>query len=96
MIVSKNATVTIGAGSQGTVDHQENQDVYTGFGSATVTGTSITVQIDGNDISLVAQGTGTVTLSGNGTYTTHGATESTYNWSEAGVQVNLAGISAVS
>jgi len=96
MIVSNNATVTIGAGSQGTVENQDNQRVYTGFGSATVTGTDITVQIDGNGISLVAKGTGTVTLAGNGTYTTHGATESTYDWSEAGGTVNLADISAVS
>lgn len=98
MIVSNNATVIVGEGSQGT--HQENQEAgtitYTGFGSATVTGTDITVQIDGNGISLVARGTGTVTLAGNGTYTTHGATESTYNWSEAGGTVNLADISAVS
>jgi len=90
MLVSPNAEVTTtGEGTKTVLDNNWVQ--YQGYGSATVTGTDIVVAIDGNGIDIVASGTGTATLTGNGTYRTYG--ENRYvdgNWTAAGVTATLA------
>lgn len=90
LTVSKNAQVrAIGAG---TVENVDDKVEYKGYGSALVTGTDISVEIQGTDLSLVAAGTGTVRLEGQGTFMAHGygAREQTKEWSEAGIEVDLA------
>jgi len=90
MLVSPNAEVTtVGEGTKTVLDNNWVQ--YQGYGSATVTGTDIIVDINGNGISIVASGTGTATLTGTGTYRTYG--ENRYvdgNWTAAGVTATLA------
>jgi len=90
MLVSPNAEVTTtGEGTKTVLDNNWVQ--YQGYGSATVTGTDITIDISGNGIDIVASGTGTATLTGNGTYSTYG--ESYYvdgTWTAAGVTATLA------
>jgi hypothetical protein len=66
------------------------QLTYQGFSSAMVTGTDITVNISGSNITLYAHGKGTATLTGTGWYRTYG--ESTYDnrdWAPAGATVTL-------
>jgi hypothetical protein len=90
MIVSPNANVT--TNGVGTKENLENGYVeYQGIGSARVTGTDITVTLSGNNIILYADGTGTVTLTGTGTYRTYG--ENRYangDWTSVGTTANLA------
>jgi hypothetical protein len=70
----------------------ENGDVrYEGFGSARVTGHDITVSLSGENIWMRASGTGTVTLTGTGSYWTFG--ENVYlegSWTAVGVTATLA------
>ncbi|MDI6884160.1 MAG: hypothetical protein QMD00_03355 [Hadesarchaea archaeon] len=90
MLVSPGAEVT--TDGQGTVEVLENNWVkYQGFGSATVRGTNMVVDINGNGIDIVARGTGTVRLVGSGSYRTYG--ENLYvdgTWTEVGVTATLA------
>jgi hypothetical protein len=78
----------------GNKTEENGKTVCTGTGSATVTGTGMTVQIDGNSIQLTAKGTGTAVLKGSGTYSVCGknclaGTESakTGSWKDAGATV---------
>ena len=88
MIVSSNANVKTDVVGE----NLENGDVkYQGFSSARVTGSNITVNLSGNNVTLSAHGTGTATLTGTGTYRTYG--ENRYvdgNWTAAGVTATLA------
>lgn len=88
MLVSPEAKVTTDV--QG--EALENKWVkYQGFGSATVRGTDMIVDINGNGIDIVARGTGTVKLVGNGSYRTYG--ENFYvdgTWTEVGIAATLA------
>lgn len=69
LIVSSNANVT--TDGTGTKETLGNGDIkYQGFGSATITGENISVDISGNDITLTAEGTGSAVLRGKGTYST--------------------------
>jgi len=69
LVVSPNAQVT--TNGTGTKEVLGNGDVkYEGYGTATITGTDMRVEISGNGINLVAEGTGTARLSGKGTYYT--------------------------
>lgn len=90
IIVSANASVTTsGEGDQTTLGDGSIQ--YQGYDSAVIVGTDITVDISGNGIDIVASGTGTVNLTGSGTYSTFG--ESDYvegTWTGNGVMVKLA------
>lgn len=90
MIVSPEAGVI--TDGQGTITELDNGWVkYQGFGRAIVVGTNMVVDINGNGIDIVARGSGTVTLTGNGTYRTFG--ENFYmdgTWTEVGVTATLA------
>jgi hypothetical protein len=89
MIVSSNANVNVTG--QGTSETLENGVMYTGFGTAKVSGSDITVWVNGENIWLRASGTGTVTLTGTGTYSTYG--ENVYTdteWSTTGSVATLA------
>ncbi len=69
LIVSPNAQVT--TTGNGTKEVLGNGDVkYEGYGTATITGTDIRVEVSGNGINLVAEGTGAARLRGKGTYYT--------------------------
>lgn len=70
-----------------------NTTTYEGEGSATVTGTSFKVEIQGTGITLTAEGTGKATLTGTGTYSANkgGATTSQGSWSAAGTVINIGG-----
>jgi len=90
--VEGNATVD--CSGIGNKTEENGKTVCTGTGSATVTGTGMTVQIDGNSIQLTAKGTGTAVLKGSGTYSVCGknclaGTESakTGSWKDAGATV---------
>jgi hypothetical protein len=88
MTVSSNANVD----SDVAGENLENGDVrYQGFSRAKVAGTDVTMSLSGNNITLYANGTGTVVLTGNWTYRTYG--ESKYMsgaGAETYVTVNLA------
>lgn len=90
MLVSPNSEVTTtGEGTRTVLDN--NWVKYQGYGSATVRGTDIEVDINGNDIDIVARGTGTVRLVGTGSYRTFG--ENFYvdgTWTAVGVTATLA------
>ena len=90
MLVSPNAEVTTtGEGTKTVLDN--NWVKYQGYGSATVRGTDIEVDINGNGIDIVARGTGTVRLVGTGSYRTFG--ENFYvdgTWTDVGVTATLA------
>jgi hypothetical protein len=90
LIISPNANVTTNGAS--TKENLENGYVeYQGISSARVTGTDITVTLSGNNIILYADGTGTATLTGTGTYQTYG--ENKYangDWTSVGTTANLA------
>lgn len=79
LIVSGNADVT--TSSPGTKEVLGNGNVkYHGFGTATVTGENIRVEISGNNIALEAEGTGSAVLSGNGTYSVERAFAASGEW----------------
>lgn len=81
LIVSSNAkVVTDGKGTNETLG---NGDVkYQGFGSATIKGENIRVEISGNNIDLKATGTGSATLSGTGTYRTEKGIRVSGEWNK--------------
>lgn len=67
LIVSSNANVT--TSGNGTKVELGNGDIkYQGYGNATITGENIRVEISGNNIELWAEGTGSASLSGTGSY----------------------------
>ena len=67
LIVSSNADVTVDG--TGTKETQSNGNIkYMGFGSATISGNDIKVEISGDNITLTAEGTGSAVLLGKGTY----------------------------
>ncbi len=69
LIVSSNALVT--TDGTGTKETLGNGDVkYQGFGSATITGEDIRIEIHGDNIVLTAEGSGSAVLAGKGTYYT--------------------------
>jgi len=71
MIVSPNATVTTsGNGVKTLLGNKFYQ--YQGYDNALITGTDITVAINGSGIDIVASGTGRVKITGTGTYKTYG------------------------
>lgn len=81
LVVSNEGTVT--TNGTGTKEELGNGDVkYQGFGSATIEGSDVTVEISGEDIKLTATGTGSATLSGNGTYNTENDFSVTSEWDE--------------
>jgi predicted RNA-binding Zn ribbon-like protein len=81
MIVSNNSEVT--TDGSGTREELGNGNVkYEGFGSATISGNSITVEISGNGIELTATGTGSAVLNGNGTYKTEGGFGTGGEWKQ--------------
>ncbi|GEM_PF-1837867 len=74
-------------GEEGTKEVVGNTVIYTGFnGEAVVEGSELIVTIDGTDVQFVVTGTGTVMLSGTGTWESgkyKGA------WTPMGVQITL-------
>lgn len=67
LIVSSNANVT--TSGNGTKTDLGNGNIkYQGYGNATITGENIRVEISGNNIELRAEGTGSASLSGTGSY----------------------------
>ena len=97
LTVSPNANVE----SDVAGENLENGDVrYQGFSWARVTGTDVTASFSGNNITLYADGTGTVVLTGNWTYRTYGedkymsgaatATEVTVNLATGDVSAGVA------
>ncbi len=89
LLVSPEAEVT--TDGQGTYTTLDNSWVeYQGFGSATIRGTNMTVDINGTSIDIIARGTGTANLSGTGKYRTFG--ENRYenaDWTSAGITATL-------
>lgn len=89
MLVSPNAEVTTTGGTETVLENGWKK--YQGFDNALVVGTEMEVAIEGNGIDVVARGTGTVTLTGTGSYWTYG--ENFYvdgTWTEVGVRATLA------
>ncbi len=81
VIVSSNAEVT--TDGTGTKEVLANGDVkYQGFGSATITGKDIKVEITGTDITLTAEGTGSAIMRGRGTYRTEKGLTASGEWKQ--------------
>jgi hypothetical protein len=59
---------TEGKGQKEVIDDQQTR--YTGFGTATVTGSDLEVVITGSSLDIEAAGTGQVIMKGSGTYYT--------------------------
>ncbi|KUO40453.1 MAG: hypothetical protein APZ16_00005 [Candidatus Hadarchaeum yellowstonense] len=89
MIVSPNATVTTsGNGVKTLLGNGFYQ--YQGYDNALITGTNITVDINGNGIDIVASGTGRVRITGTGTYQCYGENQTGEgNWNANGITVVL-------
>ncbi|MEM2890714.1 MAG: hypothetical protein QW358_05205 [Candidatus Hadarchaeum sp.] len=89
MIVSPNATVTTsGDGTKTVLGNGFIQ--YQGYDNALITGTDITVDINGSGIDIVASGTGRVRLTGYGTYKVYGENRSEEgSWNASGITVVL-------
>ncbi len=86
--VSLNANVNITG--EGTSETTDNEVIYSGFGTAKVSGNDITVWVSGTNILLHASGTGTAVLTGTGEYTTYG--ENVYvdgTWTSTGISTDI-------
>jgi hypothetical protein len=71
---------------------QQNKWQYTGTGSADIAGSDIVVELEGRDIYLRAEGTGSITLKGTGSYTVYTRLEcNTGNWTLSGAEIALSG-----
>ncbi len=88
LTVSPNAHVK----TDGVAENLDNGDIqYTGFTWVRVTGSNIRASLSGTNMWLRASGTGTVVLSGTGTYWTYGENEyHSSSWTEEGATVELA------
>ncbi|MFH1820977.1 MAG: hypothetical protein ABH852_00830 [Methanobacteriota archaeon] len=88
--VSLNTTVTTsGNGTTNNIDNNWIQ--YQGYDNLVITGTDMKVVIEGNGIDIVASGTGTVRITGQGTFSTYG--ENNYvddTWKDSESEVTLA------
>ncbi len=81
LILTGKANVTADGGTNETLG---NGDVkYSGFNSISVDGNDITVKITGNSIEIKVEGTGSVVLSGHGTYSTDTGFEVSGEWDES-------------
>jgi hypothetical protein len=81
LIVSSNADVTVDG--TGTKETQSNGNIkYMGFGSATISGNDIKVEISGDKITLTAEGTGSAVLIGKGTYKAEKGFTASGEWSK--------------
>ncbi|MEW6528659.1 MAG: hypothetical protein AB1391_02105 [Candidatus Micrarchaeota archaeon] len=73
---------------QGTKTVNGSTTIYTGFdGAATITGSNMHITIEGTNIDLEASGTGTVILTGHGTYR-KSKTGTETNWKSSGTVVS--------
>ncbi|MEM3452566.1 MAG: hypothetical protein QW835_02940 [Candidatus Hadarchaeum sp.] len=88
-IVSPNATVTTyGDGTKTLLGNGFTQ--YQGYDNALITGTDITVDLNGNGIDIFASGTGRVRLTGYGTYKVYGENRTQEgSWNASGITVVL-------
>jgi len=68
---------------------EPNKWQYTGVGSAHIVGSDITVELEGQNIDLTAEGTGTATLTGTGTYEVCGKKCIQSEWSATGVSIEI-------
>ncbi|MGC8816951.1 MAG: hypothetical protein ACP5PX_03985 [Candidatus Hadarchaeum sp.] len=88
-IVSPNAAVTT-SGDGTKIQLGNGFFQYQGYDNASISGTDITVDINGNGIDIVASGTGRVRITGTGTYKTYGENQCEEgNWSASGITVIL-------
>ncbi|MGQ9788950.1 MAG: hypothetical protein ACUVQM_06605 [Candidatus Hadarchaeaceae archaeon] len=89
LIVTPNATVvTSGDGTK--TELGNGSFLYQGYDNALITGTEITVVLEGNEIDIVASGTGMVKLTGYGTYKVYGENQTGEGtWDAGGLTVIL-------
>ncbi len=75
-----------------------NKQRYTGTGSMNIKGSAITVELEGKNIDLTAEGTARAILSGTGTYKTCGITEKCVDgsWTVKGTNIGISRMIGVS
>tara|TARA_Y100000310_G_scaffold169709_1_gene169928 strand:- start:3355 stop:4614 length:1260 start_codon:yes stop_codon:yes gene_type:complete len=78
---------SIDVSGEGNMTSEGDTDTYTGFdGAATIEGTSIKVELDGINLQLVADGTGSVMMAGDGEFTIGDFSGA---WEPAGIEIEL-------